>query len=229
MPHARLTIPLLVLVCLLGPVRTGGAQETATTAAGQGGPVLFQDFRFNDPRQDLTGRPGMYDCSADLGAEALCLDGVEYLGRDWAADFAFSRGRLIAVGLVRPFDRSLYLDAFAAVTKYSALVAMETEDQTLDLIRLLAENTDGQRFSDTVTAFEADGMEASRLAYIFLDKRSIATAAGKAGDLDTLTAWADPAVVRTVLVLYSEGANGGQGPTDWLALLFQAPRLLPNP
>lgn len=225
-------IPLLILLAALGPAlpapaQTAEAQTTETQTTGaELGPFLFSDIRAGTARQDLAALPGMYDCSAELGAEALCLDGVEHLGRDWAADFAFHRGRLTAVSLVRPFDRSLYLDAFAAITKRSALVAMQSEEGTLDLIRMLAEDADGQHFTDTVTGFEARGLRASRLAYVFLDKLSIAPVSDKAGDLSTLTAWAGPGLVRTVLVLHAgePGRNTGPtGATEWLALVFEAP------
>ena len=215
---------LLALAALLPcPAR---AQE----AAEPQGPVLFGSHRAGEPRQAVAGLPGVYDCSADLGPEALCLDGAEYLERDWALDFAFADGRLAAVGLVRPFDHGLYLDVFAAVTKRSALVAMQTEAESLDLVRLLAENPDGQRFSDTVTAFEAEGMRAARLAYVFLDKASIAPLADKAGDLPTLTVWAGPGLVRTVLVLYAQPADGRtDGQSDWLAVQFEAPSMTDGP
>lgn len=208
----RFLVPgLLVLLCL------------AAVPARADGPTLFGDYAFGMPRQSLAALPGVYDCSADLGRESLCLDNVAWLNHRWELDFHLHQGRLVAVSLATGFSRDLYLDTFAAMIQDGALALLQTDKEALDVIALLDEKGQSKEFDRAVTEFEAKGMEQGGLAYVFVEKKAVAVAAGKARNLGELMAGADRSVRRSVLVL-----THGEG-QDWLTAIFEAPCMEGNP
>ncbi len=165
----------------------------------------------------------MYDCSSGREPGALCLDGVEHLGRDWTADFAFDQDRLAAVSLVRPFDPSLYLDAFAAITARAQPwwpCNPTRASWTLSGCWPRAWTTGNSRT-------RSPGSRNAACAPHGWPTCSWTSApspplTGKAGDLATLTVWAGSGLVRTVLVLHG-GNTGTNKEGDWLAVVFEAP------
>ena len=86
---------------------------------------LFKDYQFGAAYSEFTEEQGYYDCSNDLGAKALCLDEVAFVGHTFDAALMFAGQDLVSVSLFSDFESDLLAKVVGALVKNFSLVAMQ--------------------------------------------------------------------------------------------------------
>ncbi|MGE4503740.1 MAG: hypothetical protein AB7D51_00205 [Desulfovibrionaceae bacterium] len=206
---------LLGLLALPSPPRPALAQQPAPV--GEGLP-LFAEFAYGQTPEELAAAEGAYDCTEAIGRQALCIDGREHLGQAWDAVLEFRSGRLVLVTLFTPFGSDIYQKTFHDLAKAYRLVAMQSQEPTLDMVALEAAQGPSSAYSGTVVDYESRGMENRSLAYVLLERAALPAKPAK--DAVELRARALPSVLEAGVVLTTDD----QG-RDWLALSYSRPRL----
>jgi len=87
----------------------------ATPAAAE--VKLFKKYAYGAPVSEFNTQPGYYDCSADVGPGAICLDDVEFVGSKFTAALVFSGDKLYMLSLIREFDNDTYTKTMGALAK----------------------------------------------------------------------------------------------------------------
>lgn len=130
---------------------------------------LFKSYEFDQARTDLLTEPGFYDCAADFGRDALCLDSIDFIEHEFGAIFNFLDGRLATVMLASEYDEQLYYQLAGALAQTFTLVAMDSSSERLDLLELARSAEDKAGYDAKVNVFESMSLERGELTYIFIE------------------------------------------------------------
>ena len=147
---------------------TGLLLATQVVATEQ--PKLFKEWAYNTPMTVFTEAQGYYDCSADFGSKALCIDDVEFLGSTFGAVLIPIDGRLASVMLASEFDQVLYAKAIGALVKGLTMIGMRGASDQLDMLAAIRSSANGQAFQTTVNDYETLNLNQGQLTYIFLEQ-----------------------------------------------------------
>lgn len=207
---------ILSMLCLCPSVRAEAANSHGDNA------VLFGQFHHGQPYSELAALEQAYDCSELMGSKALCLDGLEFLGREWATVLEFTKDQLTLVALFTPFSRDIYVKTFKELSRDFRLVAMQSGQPALDIVALEAELGPHAPYSGQVVDYEQAGMAASNLTYVLLEKSALSELS--ASSAMQMRALAAPSVREVGVVLYKDS----QG-LDMLSLSYSRPRMLVDP
>lgn len=139
----------------------------ATPAAAE--VKLFKKYAYGAPVSEFNTQPGYYDCSADVGPGAICLDDVEFVGSKFTAALVFSGDKLYMLSLIREFDNDTYTKTMGALAKSFSLVAMAGADSQLDLVDLARKSSNAGEFTAAINNYESVGLNAGNLTYSFIE------------------------------------------------------------
>ena len=170
---------------------------------------LFKDYAYGAPSSEFTAAPGYYDCSADVGAGAICLDDVDFIGRKFTAALMFSDDKLYMLSLISEFDLDTYTKTMGALAKSFSLVAMADGSSQLDLVDLARKSASEVDFTAALNNYERVGLNAGNLTYSFIEGQNLL--ARKHANA-TVTLASVPDNSRTAdLVVVSEGVGSAMG------------------
>lgn len=143
----------------------------AIAAPAQAGATpLFRNLAYGTPIDQFSPSQGYYDCSADLGHTARCIDKVSFLGHEFELQIlAFTNGRLSTVELITEFKQEIYVTLLKALAENFSLVALQGVDGRLDLIET-ARRDGGARLAARVAEFESIALEKGQLTYFFFEQ-----------------------------------------------------------
>lgn len=147
---------------------TGLLLATQVVAAEQ--PKLFKDWAYNTPMTVFTEAQGYYDCSADFGSKALCIDDVDFLGSTFGAVMIPNDGHLFSVMLASEFDQGLYAKAIGTLAKGFTMVAMRGTSDQFDMVEAIRSSGNVQTFQTKMNDYETLNLNQGQLTYVFLEQ-----------------------------------------------------------
>lgn len=178
--------------------------------------VIFKSYVHDSPITSYTATQGYYDCSEDIGAKALCLDGVKFIDQDFTAVLVFSAEKLISVSLVAGFDQALYAKAIGALTQSFTLVTLADSNSQLDLLDLANKSASRADYTTALANYESVGLNSGNLTYTFVEKN--VTVKGYKSFVTALATAPDNARTAELMVA-SEGADNN------VMIRFSLPKL----
>lgn len=177
--------------------------------------ALFKGYMYGAPFSTHSNQEGYYDCSAEIGATALCVDDVKFVGHSFTAALLFSGDKLYMVSLLSTFEQQAYVQAVAALAKSFALVSLADASSQLDLLDLDRRNN-RQDFAAKLSSYESVAANAGNLTFTFIEgldrakkHPNVTTAIGAAKDNTRVAE----------LVIMDDGAD------SILAIHFSFPKL----
>ncbi|WP_338580548.1 hypothetical protein [Pseudomonas sp. MAG733B] len=180
---------------------------------------LFKNYAYDAPIAKYTEAAGYYDCSADVGATARCIDDVDFLDQKFTAGLVFSGDKLMLVSLFAPYDRDLFGRAIGALAKTFTLVALTDGKSVLDLVELAGKAKNKDEYTAKLTNYESLALSANDLTYSFVEGL---TPLKGASNVHSLMASA-PANIRGADLIVS-----GEGDESSIIIKFSFPRLDEN-
>lgn len=142
----------------------------ASQAAFAEQPKLFKDWAYKTPMASFSQELGFYDCAADFGAKAVCIDDVEFLGYPFGAVLSPTEGSLAEVMLVAEFDYDLYVKLMGALAGGFTLISMPGANDQLDLLHALQVSRNSQQFQSRLNDYETLGLSQGQLTYTFIEQ-----------------------------------------------------------
>lgn len=140
------------------------------TAASAAATPLFRDLVYDTPIKEFDRAKGYYDCSADMGYTARCIDGVTFLGHKFDVQvLAFVNGRLRSVQLATPLTPEIYATLSKALIEGFTLVILQSGERRLDLIETVRKEGEA-RLGPKVTEFESVALNKGDLTYMFIEQ-----------------------------------------------------------
>lgn len=177
---------------------------------------LFKSYVYDTSIASYTEAAGYYDCSADLGVPARCIDDVDFIGEKFTAALIFSSDKLSMVSLLAPFDRDLYGRAFVALAKSFGLVALSDGKSVLDLVELAGKAKSKDEYTTKIKNYESVGLSSNDLTYTFFEGVTSLKAYSSVHNLMTSV----PANTRSAELLIS-----GEGEESSIVIRFSFPGL----
>ncbi|EHY79641.1 hypothetical protein G7015_17170 [Pseudomonas kunmingensis] len=177
--------------------------------------ALFKEHIYGAPFSTYSNQAGYYDCSAEIGATALCVDDVKFVGHSFTAALLFSGEKLYMVSLLSSFEQQAYVQAVAALAKSFALVSLADANSQLDLLDLDRQNN-RQDFAAKLSSYESVAANAGNLTYTFIEGLDRAK---KHPNVTTAVAAAKDNTRAAELVIMDDGAD------SILAIRFSFPKL----
>lgn len=182
---------------------------------------LFKKYAYDTPIAKYTEAAGYYDCSAEIGATARCLDDVDFLDQKFIAALIFSGDKLMVVSLMAPYDQELYGRAMGALAKTFTLVGLSDGKSVLDLVELVGKAKNKDEYTGTFTNYENVAFTSNRLTYTFVEGLTQAKLKG-ATNVHSVMKSAPSNIRRADLVIASE-----EGETR-IIIQFSFPKLNEN-
>lgn len=177
---------------------------------------LFKNYAYDAPIAKYTEAAGYYDCSADVGATARCIDDVDFLENKFTAALVFSGDKLMLVTLFAPYDRDLYVRGLSALAKTFTLVALSDGKSVLDLIELASKTKNKDEYTAKLTNYESVALSSNELTYSFFEGLTLLKGAT---NVHSLTSSA-PANIRGADLIVT-----GEGDEANIIIKFSFPRL----
>ena len=161
--------------------------------------ALFKEHVYGAPFSKYSNQAGYYDCSVEIGATALCIDDVKFVGHAFTA----------------AFEQQAYVQAVAALAKTFALVSLADASSQLDLLDL-DRRSSRQDFAAKLSSYESVAANAGNLTYTFIEGLDRAK---KHPNVTTAVAAAKDNTRVAELVIMDDGAD------SILAVRFSFPKL----
>ncbi|MDP9514752.1 hypothetical protein [Pseudomonas protegens] len=156
--NKNMLVGLLVGVGMLGSALSASAADN-----------LFKSYAYGSPMSSYTKAKGYYDCSEILGGTAKCLDGVEFLGKEFTAGLVFSNSKLIMVSLMSEYDQSLFATAIGSIGKTFRLTSISDSKSHLDVVELAAKASSRDEFASRLSNYEAAALAGGNVTYTLLE------------------------------------------------------------
>jgi|GEM_PF-1130568 len=178
---------------------------------------LYKDFAYDAPKAGFVKAKGFFDCSADIGGDALCQENVDFIGHKFLQVLAFDGQKLKNVALVaQPFEQAVYASATAALSKGFVLAALANGTSQLDLIELAKKSANRNDYVTQLSNYESQSLNAGNLTYTFFEgvemKKSYTSVAVMSMDM--------PENVRAAEMIVSE-----EGDESAIIIRFSFPKL----
>jgi len=180
--------------------------------------ALFRDLRYDAPISAFGTQQGYYDCSAEVGSVARCVDRVKFLGHEFDTQILmFIGNRLRSVQLATAFKPEPYTTLIKALMQDFTLVMLQSGDGRLDLIEAGAGRPGGDgKLGARVAEFESIGLNKGELTYVFVEQPAGALKAFPNGVEAIMKS---PPTTREADVAVREKDNEA-----WLSVMFSLPR-----
>lgn len=162
---------------------------------------LFKDYTYLSARDSYVNQQGYYDCSADVGSDALCKDDVRFMDHSFTAALVFSAGKLHHISLMTEQDQAIFAKLFGTLSQTFTLVALNDGKSQLDILHTLQNDRSAKQ---TITSFEGGGINGGSFTYIMLEK---VAAMDKADSLISALALQPDTVRSADLMVVGQGAD----------------------
>lgn len=136
------------------------------------GASLFKDYQFGSTYNQFSEQEGYYDCTDDLGATALCLDDVSFVGYDFELALMFSGQDLTSVSLFNDFESDMLAKVVGALIKNFSLIAMQSEHELLDIIAEAKQTKNQSALAAKIDNFESINLSNGELSYVFAEQKA---------------------------------------------------------
>ena len=176
---------------------------------------LFKGYAYHTPLENFTTAKGYYDCSAEIGGTARCIDDVDFVGTKFTGALIFSDGKLVMVSLVTPYEQGAYTKAYTTLSKTFMLISMTDDKTLLDLVDLAATSKSKEQYLSKASSYENVGLSAGNLTYTFLEGAEVKPNLRSA--LSMLAVAPDTARSADLII-------SGQGPETNLIMRFAYPK-----
>jgi hypothetical protein len=208
-PHRKPRLVRLIAALLVGAAAISVRAQADETP-------LFRDLRYNSPISQFGTDRGYYDCSADLGYTARCVDDVKFLGHVFDTQILmFVDARLRSVQLVTEFKPEIYAGLIKVLMEDFTLIMLQSGERRLDLIEL-ARKEGESKLGPRVAEFESVSLNKGDLTYVFIEQPGPALRRYPNG-FDAITQ--SPPTTREADVVVKE-----QDKEAWLGVTFSLPR-----
>lgn len=131
---------------------------------------LFKDYVYGSQYDAFANKEGYYDCSAEIQAQALCIDDTSFAGHDFTTALIFSKNNLYMLSLIAEFDQERYVSTFGALANSFDLLLLSNSSSQLDLIELARTSRNQSEYAAKLNSYESVGLNASSLTYTFFEK-----------------------------------------------------------
>ncbi len=131
---------------------------------------LYKDFSYGTSKGDILKIKDIYDCSDEIGEDALGVDNNTFAGLEMSLVFIFSEEKLVKVSLIFDYDEDKYIKLFGAINSKFTLISIHGDDKQLDLITLYKKEP-GNAMSK-INDFENIALGKGNITYIFFDKEN---------------------------------------------------------
>lgn len=177
---------------------------------------LFKNYAYDTPLKNYTEAAGYYDCSADVGATARCIEDVGFLDQKFTAALTFTGDKLTGVSLITLYDRDLFTRTIIALSKTFGLVSMSDGKSVLDLVELAGKSKSKDEYTARLQNYETVGLSSNDMTYTFLE--GVTSFSGHTNASSLMAAV--PANVRA-----AEFVVSGEGEESSLIIRFSLPKL----
>lgn len=184
---------------------TAGAQANAQDK-------LFKEYAYGNAYSTFANQPDYYDCSADLQAQALCVDDVSFAGHDYTAALVFSKDKLFMLSLMADLDQERYVSTVGALANSFSLLMLSDGSSQLDMVELAKASRNNSEYAAKISSYESVAMNAGNITYTFFEGAK----PGKAERNVTDVLRNAPENMRTAEVILQD---------DFLAIRFSFPNL----
>lgn len=154
----------------------GAGLLVSTWAAAEQGTRLFKDWHYGQHIDQFPRSQGYYDCSDDLGAWALCHDGVAFLERQFQGQLFFADdGTLVSAALLADYSDDLYASVVGALVRNFALVYAEGPAGTFDMVQHIHEGTfsDERSLQLALSEFETEQLRHGYIGMTMVDQAGL--------------------------------------------------------
>ena len=180
---------------------------TASTTNAAEPIKLYKNYKFGTDFRTIKKIKGAYDCSEDLGEDALCVEDQKFLGIDVVLGFNFYNKKLSQVSVIMSFNQPNNVKVFSALNKKFTLVQMKNmAGQTLDVVNLTNTKPKSQ-LQATVQQFEQIALASGEITYSYFETETIRPFFAKSRSILDLVKQA-PMNVRGVDYRIFEGDEG---------------------
>ena len=180
---------------------------------------LFKGYAYHTPLENFTTAKGYYDCSAEIGGTARCIDDVDFVGTKFTGALIFSDGKLVMVSLVTPYEQGAYTKAYTTLSKTFMLISMTDDKTLLDLVDLAATSKSKEQYLSKASSYENVALSAGNLTYTFLEGAEVKPNLKSALSLLAVA----PDTARSADLIVS-----GQGAEAFLIMRFSYPKFEMN-
>lgn len=153
---------VLLLMASLASL-TFGAQAFSQT-------TLFRDIVYGAPASSFSAAQNYYDCSADAGSAALCLDDTTFLDEPFGLVLKLTDNEVTSVIAVADYSEAVYGKLFGALSENFTFIGMENKQEFFDLIERARAATNEQAFTDQISLFESSALSDGQLSYYFIEQ-----------------------------------------------------------
>lgn len=130
---------------------------------------LFKSYAYDTALANYTEAAGFYDCTADVGATARCIDDVDFIDHKFTASLIFSGDKLIIVSLFTPYDRDVFGRGIGALAKTFKLLALTDGKSVLDLVELASKVKNKDEYTAKLSNYESIALASNDLTYTFFE------------------------------------------------------------
>lgn len=133
---------------------------------------LFKGWDYGDSIDSFPRSQGYYDCSADMGALALCKENVEFLSLNFFSVLYFNDDQTLGnVSLIADFTPDVYASVVGALSRDFSMVYMEGERDRFDFVKKLnsGEFDGSQQVTEMITRFESTQLTNGYLDIVYFE------------------------------------------------------------
>lgn len=131
---------------------------------------LFKDYVYGSQYDAFAKQDGYYDCSAEVQAQALCIDDTSFAGHDYTTALIFSKNNLYMLSLIAELDQDRYVSTIGALANSFDLLLLANSTSQLDLIELARTSRNESEYTAKLSSYENVGLNASSITYTFFEK-----------------------------------------------------------
>lgn len=198
------------------PLAFAASLFTASALAAEQ-PKLFKSWTYGSPDSGYSEAEGFYDCSAEVGSPARCIEEVDFLGHSFGAILLFNNQQLQSVALAADFSQDIYVKSVGALSKTFTMALMRGSNDQLDIIELARIRGGKENFMAQLNNYETLNLQQGQLTYLYLEQPAAALMTRNNAVDATLNA---PADVRSAELSVTD--NDGE---PLLLITFSLPRL----
>lgn len=197
------------------PLALAASLFTGSALAEQ--PKLFKSWTYGSPASAYSETEGFYDCSAEVGYAARCIEEVDFLGHSFGAILSFNNQQLESVVLATDFSQDIYVKSVGALSKTFSMALMRGSNDQLDIIELARARGGKEAFMARLNNYETLNLQQGQLTYFYLEQPATALMTRRNAVDATVNA---PADVRSAELSVTD--NDGE---PLLLINFSLPRL----
>jgi hypothetical protein len=145
---------------------------------------------------------GVYDCTAEVGEDALCLPGQKYDDIDTMVILRFYYNKLLQVNISFKYDEQTHLKLFKKLNSEYIFLAMKSKIGSFDIVE--QKKKIPNKYLDEIQRFENIALEKGNISYVFLDKKYAAPLVNESKSIKEVLKKADMKLKEADLYVVNE-------------------------